>query len=121
VITKAVFLPKDEGHKLLFPLTLKGEANLTAKDKIKAFAQLRLADPDLLWSLYMEKGQKTLCYLHDTYGITWMESLRRLLVRPDGGQDSLCLYQVSRYSWLHAPYGRVNIRGDKLPALSLGN
>ena len=121
VIVEASTLPKEEGYKLLFADGLaKGQASITGDDKIKALASRNLGDPDLLWSLYKEEGQKTLRYLHDTYGVVWMESLRRILCSPGGRRASLylCRGVDGSWDWRCSWLGRSRVAS--LPALVLG-
>jgi hypothetical protein len=93
-ITKAVALlpdKKEEALKLLFPTGIsKNQTIITGEDRLSALADRFLADPDLGWSLYKEEGQKTLRFLHDTFGVVWMEFLRRTLRGP--GRDRYALY-----------------------------
>lgn len=122
-LAKAVsMLPdkKEEALKLLFLTELsEGQPYITGEDRLKASTNRFLADPDLGWSLYQEKGQKTLRFLHDTFGVTWIEFLRRTLCYPDGSCCALFLCHKlddswgRNYSWLDAP------RCDMCPALGL--
>ena len=120
-IQKAALLPKEEGRKLLFATGLaEGATSITGEDKIKALSKRALADPDLGWSLYKEEGQKTLRYLHDTYGVTWMEFLRRVLRSPGGSRVSLYLYRGDVGSWVWSYYWLDDDRNASIPALALG-
>jgi hypothetical protein len=67
--------------------------------RIKVLATINLADPDLLWSLYKKKGQMTLHYLYQTYGVTWFEALRRIILDPIGIRYSLYLSLNTDGSW----------------------
>lgn len=122
VLIKAAALPKDEGYKLLFATGIvKGATYITGEDRIKALAKSNLADPDLLWSLYKEEGQETLHYLHDTYGVKWMEALRRVLRDTDGRRCSLLLGRLGNGSWSHIADDLRAERSATLPALIIGN
>lgn len=119
-IEKASTLPKDEGRNLLFPTGIAtGNKVITGEDRIKVLSAVNLSDPVFLWSLYKEDGQKTLHYFHDTYGVTWMESLRRILLSPDGGRCALCLFRDSDGSWYYYYRWLGNGRNVDNPALSL--
>lgn len=103
ILAKAVVLlpsQKDEALKLLFPTGLGEDQNaITGEDRLKALADRFLADPDLGWSLYKEEGQKTLKFLHDTFGVTWMEFLRRTFRDPNRRRYALLLYRRGDGSW----------------------
>ncbi len=121
VIIEAAKLPKEEGYNLLFKTGLpEGETVIIGEKKLEAFADENLADPDLLWSLYKEEGQKILRYLHDTYGITWMEALRRILLRSDGLRCSLYLCRLDVGSWLWDCTWLDDVRSARRVALVLG-
>ena len=120
-ILKAAALPKDQGYELLFATGIAGGAtDIKGEDRIKVLAKSNLADPDLLWSLYKEEGQKTLEYLYDTYGVIWMESLRRVLCNQFGSLFSLFLYRENDGSWDWS-YRLLDFDRDAVfPALVLG-
>ncbi len=100
VIVRAAGMPKDDGRKLLFATGLaEGDNVITGEARLTALAGRNLADPDLGWSLFKEEGQKTLRYLHDTYGVVWMEALRRILLNPDGNRRSFSLCRRDDGSW----------------------
>ncbi len=121
VIVKAASLPKKKGYKLLFADGLaKGETVITGEDRIKVLACRALADPDLGWSLFKEKGQKTLRYLYDTYGVKWMEFLRRELCDLDGRRNSLSLFRRDDGSWGRSNRWLSDYRNARHPALVLG-
>lgn len=118
-IEKASTLPKDDGRNLLFPTGIEtGNKVITGDDRIKVLSAVNLSDPVFLWSLYKEDGQKTLHYLHDTYGVTWMESLRRILLNPAGNRCALFLNRVSDGSWYDYYYWLDFDRNVDDPAVS---
>jgi hypothetical protein len=100
-VVKAAALPKEEGYRLLFATGIaKGATRITGEDRLRTLAKSNLADPDLLWGLYKEEGQKTLRYLNGTYKVKWMEALRRVLrIVPRGDHYSLYLYCRDNGSW----------------------
>lgn len=113
LITKASHLKKDDGLRLLFSNGLDtGRNTMTGEDKIKNFANLPSADPDLLFSLYLQPEQKILQYFYSTYGITYIESVRRVILHPSG---ALFLMYVCRYedgkSWACncSPLGKYRV------------
>ncbi|MES2408946.1 MAG: hypothetical protein V4509_01425 [Patescibacteria group bacterium] len=74
IVKKASLLSKQNGKKLLFVHAYGKE-----KERLKAMSDRNLADPDLGWSLVKEKGQKTLAYLYNTYGVKYIQVLRRVV------------------------------------------
>jgi hypothetical protein len=104
LIVQASALPKEQGKALLFATGLADDQEvITGEDRLKVLAGRNHADPNLLWSLYKEDGQKTLRYLHDTYGVVWMEGLRRLLLNSHGSRSGFYLcrdgYDVGSWDW----------------------
>lgn len=124
-LAKAIALltdKKDEALKLLFPTGLsENQTIITGEDRLKALTERFLADPDLGWSMYKEEGQKTLKFLHDTFGVTWMEFPRRTLRDQDGLRYSLCLCRRADGSW-RCDYRWLGFeRSASRPALGLAN
>lgn len=119
VIAKAATLPREEGYKLLFATGLVGTTWISLEDRIRILSARAMADPNLLWSLYKEKGQKTLRYLYNTYGVTWMESLRRCVCFQGGNEHTLHLFRKKggRWDW---DYFWGEARTAVHPALVLG-
>ena len=50
-------------------------------------------------ALHQEPNQVTLRFLHDTFGMTWMEFTGDVLRSPRGGRDFLCLCRFDGGSW----------------------
>ncbi len=114
-------LQREEEKKLLFASGLDGDTVYqTAEDRIKALANRELADPDLGWSLYKEKGQKTFRYLHDTYGVTWIEFLRRVMRGVDDRRYSLCFVHQNDGMWKADISWLGSNRSINHPALAFG-
>jgi hypothetical protein len=87
LLEQAATVTRDEGYNMLFSTRLnRGQSIETLNDKT-------LADPDLIWSLLMEEGHAILNYLHDSYGVTYLEVLRRLLISREGYHCALCVYR----------------------------
>lgn len=85
VIVKASSLPEKEGYRLLFTkISLPKGTSINPEKMIEKLSDLNLADINLFWSLYREPDQKILCYLRKVYGVTFMESFRRIIVSPKG-------------------------------------
>ncbi|TAK57792.1 hypothetical protein EPO17_01015 [Patescibacteria group bacterium] len=57
------------------------------------------ADAKIAEALYKEEGQKTLRFLYDTLGVTWMEFLGTVLRGPGGGRFALCLCRLGSGGW----------------------
>lgn len=68
-----------------------------------------LADPNLLWMLHEETGQKTLKYIFDTFGVKCIGALRRVIVNPNNRRFFLFLCRFSDGSW-HWRY--ISMRTD---------
>lgn len=122
-LNKAVaFLPsqKYEALKLLFPTGLSEDQTvITGEDRLRALADRFLADPDLGWSLCREEGQKTLKFLHDIFGVTWIGFLRRTLCNPSRLRFALYLYCGGDKNWSWS-YRGLNVGCSAInPALSL--
>jgi hypothetical protein len=99
-VQQAATLPKEEGKTQLFVSGItKGKSTVTGGDRLKALAGRKLADPDILWSLFKEKDQKILHYLHDTYNVRRIEGLRRLLLSPLSRQCAFNLYLCNDGTW----------------------
>ncbi len=121
-VLKASILPKDQGYRLLFATGLTaGNKVITGENRIKVIPNVNFADPDLPWSLYKEGDQRTLRYFHDTYGVNWMESLRRILLSPRGGQCALCIRRDIDGSWDHDYYWLSDDRDTDNPVLSFAS
>lgn len=120
-IEKASLVSKDEARNMLFASGLSdGNTVVKGEDKIKALSNVNHADPDLIYSLYIEEGQQTLRYLYETYGITWMESLRRIIFA-SFRRCSLYLFRKDDGSW-SCGYHWLNYNRDLgKPALVLTN
>lgn len=83
-----------DASKAIFPIGFVGdETTITGEEKLK---RLRAGvgiqvDAQTLWSLYMEKDQVTLRWLHEVRGIIWIEALGTILRDLRGYRHSLLL------------------------------
>lgn len=80
---------------------VEGESSITGEERLK---RLRIGtdiqiDAQTFWALYTEKGQVTLRWLHDFYGVNWIEELGTILRCPDGRRYSLVLDSFYDGSW----------------------
>lgn len=89
-ITRKDYLGKGE-------LSIHGEEHLR---RIKAAGEenIQLDGEDFL-ALYEEKGQKTLRWLYETRGITWLSCWGIILCHPDGDRGVLYLDRRDDGSW----------------------
>jgi hypothetical protein len=85
-------------------LFISGEERLK---RIKATPDDIQLDAEDFLALWQEKGQKTLRWLYETQGITWLSFWGTILQNPGGSRDVLCLYQDDDGSWSWH-YGWVN-------------
>jgi len=88
-ISRKDYLEKGESY-------ISGEKRL---ERIKANqTDIQLDGEDFL-ALYEEEGQKTLRWLHDTKGITWLSFWGIILEHPNGRRGVLCLDREDDGSW----------------------
>jgi hypothetical protein len=113
---------KQEAVNLLF-LTGLGENQtlITGEERIQALKDCPLADPDLLFSLVKQEGQVILRWLYDTFGVTWMEALRRTFLGREGLRFTLCLYRRDGGHWVWSNGMLNGERGRDKTALVLTN
>jgi hypothetical protein len=79
----------------------EGERYITGEEKLKrlmAMPEIRL-DAKIGQALYEEKGQATLRFLHDHFGVSWMEFAGTVLRRSGGRRCFLCLVRHGGGSW----------------------
>lgn len=70
----------------------------TKLERLKAMSEIRL-DAHVGQTLYEEKGQATLRFLYETYGITWFEMAGTVLHDSDNIRCFLCLYHGGDGPW----------------------
>ncbi len=80
----------------------KGEPSINGEERCRRIkanpADIQLDGEDFL-ALYEEKGQKTLRWLYDTQGITWLSFWGIILRNPNGVRGVLCLCRRDDGSW----------------------
>jgi hypothetical protein len=121
IITKASSLPTEDGCKLLFATGFDQDENaITGNRRVKNLSTRSFADPDLVWSLHQEDGQKTLHHLNRIYGVTHIEALRRVVLNRHGNQFSVSVKKSDAGHWKmdYIPLG--DVRGENVLALTLG-
>ena len=77
------------------------ETSITGEEKLKrmvVLGHIRL-DPAFGWALVNEPGQKTLRWLHDAFGISYLDFPGRVLRNSVGFRYVLCLYRCGDGSW----------------------
>jgi len=67
--------------------------------RARLIAKMVQADARIAQALYEETGQKTLRFLHDTLGVTWIEFLGTTLRGSHGGRYALYLHRLPDGSW----------------------
>jgi hypothetical protein len=87
--------------------------------RLKVMPGIRL-DAKVGQALYEEKGQTTLRWLHETYGVTWFELAGTVLRYSDGHRYFLYLYRYDDGSWDWGDgwLGSVRRRGSVSPLLA---
>ena len=99
---RSLTLTEVDFSKAVFDCPLhKGEQYITGEVKLareKADSKIRL-DFGIAMALFHEKGQATLRFLHDTYGVTWMEFTGTVLRHSSGCRYFLCLPRGDDGSW----------------------
>ncbi len=68
--------------------------------RARLIAKMIQADARFAQTLLEEEGHKTLRFLYDTLGITWLEFLGTVLRDPDGRRYALCLFRRDDGSWV---------------------
>jgi len=112
---------REDALRLLFPTGLdKDQKFITGVERIKALTGLRLAGPHLIWSLNKQKDQIILRWLKDTFGITWMEGLHSVLIRPGGHRCAVRVSGQNDGSWAFGDFNLDHDRHSDLPALAFG-
>ena len=106
---RALALTEIDFSKVRFESGLKeGEAAITGEEKLKrlkAGGVVRL-DAKIGQTLYEENGQATLRFIHEHFGISWLELAGTVLRHPDGRRYCLYLCRYGddpwrwRYGWL---------------------
>jgi hypothetical protein len=109
---RAFGLTSVDFSKVIFESGISGDyaTTITGKEKLKylkAGKMVRL-DAKCGQALLSEKGQATLRFLYDTYGIGWMEFAGTILRHCGGGQYFPCLCRHDDGLW----YWSVNYLGD---------
>ncbi|MFH1206975.1 MAG: hypothetical protein V1668_00005 [Patescibacteria group bacterium] len=82
----------------------KGEPSINGEERLRRIkasgeADLQLDASDCV-ALYQEDGQKTLRWLYETRGVTWLSCWGTILRDPDGDRSVLCLCRHEDGSWL---------------------
>jgi hypothetical protein len=99
-LAKAALMSKADALDFLFP-TRKSFLLAMAEGirlRMSAFERLS-ASPHLGWSLLKEDDQKTLRFLNDVFGVTWIDfSHQHLYLRTEGGRgDDFYIFFCFRY------------------------
>ena len=121
---RALLLTEIDFSKVRFESGLKeGESTITGVEKLERLTQGGLIRPDANTgqALYEEKGQATLRFLYDTFGISWMELAGSVLRDSNGLLYSLCLYRIDDGSWDWDYYWLDSDRGASLISPLLAN
>lgn len=105
----------ESGHK-------EDESVIIGEEKLRrlvAMPEIRL-DAKAGQTLFEEKGQATLRWLYDIFGITWIEFVGSVLRYPDGHRYFLYLYREDDGSWdWHDHWlGHARYRGHVSPLLA---
>ncbi len=100
---RSLALTEVDFSKILLETCLReGESKITGEEKLrrlKASGRI-LLDARIGQALYREGGQKTLRWLHDTHGITYVDFMgTELRGGPYGYRYVLCLYRGDGGSW----------------------
>lgn len=99
---RSLMLTQIDFTKVRFDSGLKeGESRITGEEKLKRLkkkSEIRL-DAEIGQALYEEKGQTTLRFIHEHYGISWFELAGTVLRDPDGDRYFLYLYRHGDGSW----------------------
>lgn len=102
---------------------LEGNESVVTGEKKLARLMVKAiqADAKIAEALYKEDGQKTLRFLHDTLGVTWMEFLGTVLRSPTCLRCALylCRDDGGGWGWHHVWLGHV--RGSGPPALGFAS
>lgn len=78
----------------------EGEAMVTGEEKRRRLmGQAIQLDAKVGQTLFEEKGQVTLRWVHEHLGVTWIEFLGTVLVGPYGIRYALFLYRLDDGSW----------------------
>lgn len=100
----------------------EGEQTIDGEEKLKRLKKLGLIRLDAKGgqTLYEEKGQATLRWLYDTYGITWFELAGTVLRDSRGDRCFLCLSRGGggSWGWYYDWLGRVRDRAGVSPLLA---
>jgi len=121
--TRSLALTELDFSKVRFESGLQeGERYITGEEKLKrltALPEIRL-DAKIGQALYEEKGQATLRFLHDHFGVSWIEFAGTVLRDSDGRRCFLCLYRRGDGSWDWFCFwlDRVRYRGNVSPLLA---
>jgi hypothetical protein len=100
----------------------EGEQCISGEVKLaRLIAKAIQADARFAQTLLEEEGQKTLRFLHDALGITWLEFLGTVLRDPDGYRCALCLYRKGDGSWNWYYYWLDDDRRAGNPALGFAS
>lgn len=99
---RALVLIEIDFSKVRFESGLReGESTIIGEQKlerIKAMPEIRL-DAKIGQALYEEKGQPTLRFIYEYYGVSWFELAGTVLRLSDGSRYFLCLNRDDDGSW----------------------
>ena len=96
---------------------IKSESTIVGEEKLvrlMAMPEIRL-DAKFGQALYEESGQATLCFLHEHFGVSWLEFAGTVLRHSGGGRYFLCLDRRVdgswnwRYYWLDSDRARDDV------------
>ncbi len=114
---------KDAAQNVLFT-TDKSRKQTTSNtfERIEKLRGFSLADPCVIWSMYKEKDQITLRFLHENLGVSWIQTLRRTLAhRKNNGSErffSLMVYRDSKkFLWVVDFEEFYNLNHRDIPVL----
>jgi len=100
---RSLKLTEIDFSKAVFGCPLReGEHYITGEEKLKrekGDKKLIRLDFGVGAALFQEQGQSTLRFLHDTFGVTWMEFTGTVLRLPGGRRCFFCLYRGDGGSW----------------------
>lgn len=120
---RSLALTEIDFTKVRFESGLKeGESSITGEQKLerlKTMPEIRL-DAKIGQALYEEKGQPTLRWLHDNFGVSWFEMSGTVLRSSGGNRCFLCLGRDGggSWDWRCLWLGRGRGRGNVSPLLA---
>ena len=98
---RAVKLTEVDFARVNFETCLNGEPKISGEDKLKRLREGGdiLLDSGVFLALWNEEGHKTLNWLHETKGITYLDFFGTILGSPHGYRNVLCLCRDDDGRW----------------------